>query len=69
MEQANEQAGPGQRRRLTRVVLAAVAVMLAGCNDAHRLSGPSSPRDGAGPVVDPMYGTPIPGTPAGNGGV
>jgi hypothetical protein len=49
--------------------LVATALLLGGCNDAHPLYGPNTPRDGAGRPVDPIYGTPLPGTPSGNGGV
>jgi len=56
-----------ERVRRTLVIVAAVA-MLGGCGDAHPLYGPSSLRDGAGHAVDPIYGTPLPGVPLGNGG-
>jgi hypothetical protein len=69
MRHTAPQADQIRRRGLMRAALAAMAILLAGCSDAHPLSGPNSPRDGAGRVVDPIYGTPIPGTPAGNGGV
>lgn len=48
--------------------LAALALLLAGCGDTHPLYGPDTPRNGRGQPVDPIYGTPLPGTPLGNGG-
>jgi len=65
MEQKDRQADRLRGRRLTCTVLAAVATLLVGCSDSQPLSSPNSPRDGVGRVVDPIYGTPIPGTPAG----
>ncbi|HUH84681.1 MAG TPA: hypothetical protein VLX85_08715 [Stellaceae bacterium] len=56
-----------ERVRRTLVIGVAVA-LLGGCGDAHPLYGPNSPRDGAGRAVDPIYGTPLPGVPSGNGG-
>lgn len=44
------------------IALVALAILLAGCNDAHPLYGPNTPRDGLGRPVDPVYGTPLPGT-------
>jgi hypothetical protein len=58
-----------QKRGTTKAALAAAALFLAGCGDTHPLYGPNSPRDGAGRPVDPIYGTPLPGTPGGNGGI
>jgi hypothetical protein len=69
MKHAELPANHIRRRGWTRAALAVAAILLTGCTDAHPLSGPNSPRDGAGRVVDPIYGTPIPGTPSGNGGV
>lgn len=51
------------------IALVAASALLWGCNDAHPLYGPDTPRDGAGRPVDPIYGTPIPGTPSGGGGI
>jgi hypothetical protein len=48
---------------------AATSLVLGGCHDAHPLYGPDTPRNGAGTPVDPVYGTPIPGAPEGNGGM
>ncbi|MGO8915274.1 MAG: hypothetical protein ACLQJR_05150 [Stellaceae bacterium] len=57
---------PGRRPTVaaaTLIVLAAVmSLLLGGCHDAHPLYGPDTPRDGTGRPVDPIYGTPIPGT-------
>jgi hypothetical protein len=49
--------------------LAAMALLLVGCSDATPLYGPNSPRDGMGRPVDPIYGTPLPGTWGGSGGM
>ena len=38
-------------------------LLVEGCSDAHPLYGPDTPRNGAGLPVDPIYGTPLPGTP------
>jgi hypothetical protein len=51
------------------ITLVALAMLLAGCGDTQPLYGPETPRDGAGRPVDPIYGTSLPGTPAGNGGM
>jgi hypothetical protein len=48
---------------------AALFLLLGGCHDAHPLYGPDTPRDGNGAPVDPVYGTPIPGAPAGDFGM
>ena len=45
------------------ILLAALALSLAACGDAHPLWTPGSPRNGAMQPVDPVYGTPIPGYP------
>lgn len=45
----------------------AAALLLASCGDTHPLFTPNTPRDGAGRPVDPVYGTPLPGT--GSGGI
>ena len=58
-----------QRRGVTRMALAAAALLLAGCQDATPLYGPNSPHDGMGRPVDPIYGTPLPGTWGGTGGM
>jgi hypothetical protein len=44
------------------LVLCAVVVALAGCGDTHPLSTPNTPRDGVGRAVDPVLGTPAPGS-------
>jgi hypothetical protein len=46
-------------------VLAAIVVALAGCNAQ---SPPDAPKNLLGQEVDPVYGTPVPGTPPINGG-
>ena len=50
-------------------ILAAAAALLAGCADPNPLYGPGTFRDGGGRPVDPVYGTPLPGGPAGFGGM
>lgn len=69
MTHTEPEAGQPWRRAMIRTALAAVAVLLAGCTDAHPLYGPNSPRDGAGRPVDPIYGTLLPGSPSGYGGM
>jgi hypothetical protein len=51
-------------------VIALTALLtVAGCTPtAGPLWTPETPRNGAGQPVDPVYGTPIPGYPAPNGG-
>jgi predicted small lipoprotein YifL len=58
---------PRVRQMMVITAIVAIAGMLGGCGDAHPLYGPDSPRDGAGRPVDPIYGTPLPGVPLGNG--
>jgi hypothetical protein len=55
-------------RRLKMIAPLAAAILLGGCNDAHPLYGPDSPRNGAGRPVDSIYGNPLPGGPGGYGG-
>jgi hypothetical protein len=52
-------------RMMMVTVLAAIAVALAGCNAQ---SHPDAPKNLLGQEVDPVYGTPMPGTPPINGG-
>ena len=68
MTNVEPEADQPWRRAVTRTTLVAVAILLVGCNDAHPLYGPDTPRDGAGRPVDPIYGTPLPGTSRGGGG-
>lgn len=66
-----KRAARAEREPARGVVLngfAALALLLAGCNDAHPLYGPDTPRNGRDQPVDPVYGIPLPGTPLGNGG-
>lgn len=49
------------------LALAALVLVLGGCAAATPSFGPSSPRNGAGQPMDPIYGTPIPGYPLVNG--
>lgn len=44
------------------LITVAMPLLLGGCNDAHPLYGPDAPRNGANMPVDPIYGTPLPGT-------
>jgi hypothetical protein len=55
------------RQTLVTGLIVAAGALLGGCGDAHPLYGPDSPRDGGGHPVDPIYGTPLPGVPIGNG--
>jgi hypothetical protein len=49
-------------------LIAAPVLLLGGCvQTTGPLFRPDSPRDGAGNVVDPVYGTPIPGSNLGYG--
>ncbi len=50
------------RFRLRRLGLVAAVFVLAGC-------GPDTPRDATGRPVDPVYGTPVPGTMSYGGGM
>jgi hypothetical protein len=52
-------------RTITVTVLTAFVVVLAGCTAQ---SGPDAPKNLLGQEVDPVYGTPVPGTPPINGG-
>jgi hypothetical protein len=61
------ETNPGRGQGQVRAALVAMALLLAGCNDAQPFSGPNTPRDGMGRPVDPIYGTPLPGTWAGGG--
>jgi hypothetical protein len=54
-------------RAMTATVLVTCAVMLAGCN-AETSRRPDAPKNLLGQEVDPIYGTPVPGTPTINGG-
>ena len=45
------------------LIAIAVPLLVGGCYDAHPLYGPDTPREGAGLPVDPIYGTPLAGTP------
>jgi hypothetical protein len=58
---------PKSVRWLKMIALLAAAVLLSGCNDAHPLYGPDSPRNGSGRPADP-YCPPLPGGPGGYGG-
>lgn len=55
-------AGRRAHRAAATLVAIALPLLLAGCNDAHPLYGPDTPRNGAGMPVDPIYGTQLPGT-------
>jgi hypothetical protein len=44
------------------LVAIVLPLLLGGCNDAHPLFGPDTPRNGDGMPVDPVYGTQLPGT-------
>ena len=68
MNRALPEASRAPRLRPVPIALVAVAILLAGCNDPNPFYGPDTPRDGAGRPVDPIYGTSLPGTQAGNGG-
>lgn len=57
------------RIRLRRLGLVAAVFLLAGCGDAHPLYAPDTPRDATGRPVDPVYGTPVPGTMSYGGGM
>jgi hypothetical protein len=46
-------------------ILATIVVALAGCNGQSR---PDATKNLLGQEVDPVYGTPVPGTPPINGG-
>jgi hypothetical protein len=60
----------GSRYGARPLALAALlSLLLGGCHDEHPLYGPSTPRDGNGTAVDPVYGTPLPGAPQGNHGM
>ena len=50
------------RRAAVPLIAIALPLLLGGCNDAHPLFGPNSPRNGDGMPVDPVYGTQLPGT-------
>jgi hypothetical protein len=53
---------------LLAAVIAVPVLLLGGCVQTDGpLYRPDSPRDGAGNVVDPVYGTPIPGSSLGYG--
>jgi len=49
-------------------LVALLSALLGGCYSSNPLVTPDSPRNGALQVVDPVLGTPIPGTPMGYGG-
>jgi len=51
------------------LVLFALVTALAGCGDAQLLYAPDTPRDATGRPVDPVYGTPAPGTMSYGGGM
>ena len=55
-------------RKWALALVAALPTLLGGCFSSTPLVTPDSPRIGALLVVDPVLGTPIPGTPMGNGG-
>lgn len=57
------------RVAVRRLVLFAVIIALPGCGDAHPLYAPDTPRDATGRPVDPVYGTPAPGTMSYGGGM
>jgi hypothetical protein len=69
MDHGEPQADHLRRRGVIPGALAALVLLLAGCSDATPLYGPNSPRDGMGRPVDPIYGTPLPGTWGGSGGM
>ncbi|HUH85752.1 MAG TPA: hypothetical protein VLX85_14170 [Stellaceae bacterium] len=49
---------------LTVAWLCAAAMMLSGCaGHSGSWPGPGAPRNGAGVLVDPVYGTSLPGGP------
>jgi predicted small lipoprotein YifL len=48
------------------VVLIALVAALGGCGD---MPAPETPRDATGRAVDPVYGTPAPGTMSYGGGM
>jgi hypothetical protein len=56
---------PMPTRMVMVTVLATIVVALAGCNAQGR---PDAPTNLLGQVVDPVYGTPVLGTPPINGG-
>jgi hypothetical protein len=55
-------AGGRVPRAAAALIAIALPLLLAGCNDAHPLYGPNTPRNGDGMPVDPTYGTQLPGT-------
>ena len=54
---------PIPTRTMIVTVLAAFVVALAGCTAQSAQSGPDAPKNLLGQEVDPIYGTPVPGTP------
>jgi outer membrane biogenesis lipoprotein LolB len=54
-------------RTMIVTLLAAAVVVLAGCS-AQTSRRPDAPKNLLGQEVDPIYGTPVPGTPTINGG-
>jgi len=50
-----------QRDRACAAVSILLLLVLAGCAQSTPAWGPNSPRNGAGQLVDPVYGTPLPG--------
>jgi hypothetical protein len=55
-------AGWRARRAAMPLIAIVLPLLLGGCNDAHPLYGPDTPRNGDGMPVDPVYGTQLPGT-------
>jgi hypothetical protein len=54
-------------RTMIVTLLAASVVVLAACN-TQTSRNPDAPKNLLGQEVDPIYGTPVPGTPTINGG-
>jgi hypothetical protein len=55
-------------RALVAAGIAAVIILLAACRDTQPVYDPGAPRNGAGQLVHPIYGTPLPGGPPLGGG-
>jgi hypothetical protein len=53
---------PRKRRDRARVAVGIIVLLvLAGCAQSAPAWGPNSQRNGAGQLVDPIYGTSLPG--------